>query len=148
MEILKPSTRQLLKQFANDVKTFGKHQSLIEWEQKRKRQVIGGQDFIFYFACNFSSRFHFYGKFTDRIFGPDDRKTPAAFMSAVSMTYILMAQEGFRLSARVGYPVGIFFAILLLMAYALQLSKWKHTDPEVKANWTEVASRKKRRENQ
>ena len=35
---------------------------------------------------------------------------PAAFMSAVSCTYILMAEEGFRLSASIAYPVGIVFA--------------------------------------
>ncbi|MCR4907264.1 MAG: carbon starvation protein A [Lachnospiraceae bacterium] len=35
---------------------------------------------------------------------------PATFMSAVSCTYILMADEGFSLSAGVAYPVGIIFA--------------------------------------
>lgn len=35
---------------------------------------------------------------------------PAAFMSAVSGTYILMADEGFRLSAGISYPAGILFA--------------------------------------
>ncbi|MBO5412853.1 MAG: carbon starvation protein A [Clostridia bacterium] len=38
---------------------------------------------------------------------------PATFMSAVSMTYILMADEGFKLSTSIAYPVGIIFAILL-----------------------------------
>ncbi len=37
---------------------------------------------------------------------------PAAFMSAVSSTYILMADEGFKLSGRISYPVGIGFALL------------------------------------
>lgn len=37
---------------------------------------------------------------------------PAAFMSAVSSTYILMAQEGFKLSAGISYPAGIGFAVL------------------------------------
>lgn len=52
-----------------------------------------------------------------------DRRTslitalPAAFMSAVSMTYILMAKEGFRLPASVGYPAGILFAGLLFGIY-------------------------------
>ncbi len=36
---------------------------------------------------------------------------PAAFMSAVSLTYILMAGEGFSLSAAVAYPAGIVFAV-------------------------------------
>ncbi|MBQ8305538.1 MAG: carbon starvation protein A [Blautia sp.] len=46
---------------------------------------------------------------------------PAAFMSAVSMTYILMAKEGFRLSAGVAYPVGVIFAVVLFCFY---LSRW------------------------
>ena len=42
---------------------------------------------------------------------------PATFMSAVSLTYILMASEGFKLSAGIGYPVGIFFAAVLFVVY-------------------------------
>lgn len=38
---------------------------------------------------------------------------PAAFMSAVSVTYILYAEEGFRLSTNIAYPVGILAAVLL-----------------------------------
>ena len=48
---------------------------------------------------------------------------PAAFMSAVSMTYILMANEGFHLSAAIGYPVGICFAAALLALYGVLLSR-------------------------
>ena len=48
---------------------------------------------------------------------------PAAFMSAVSMTYILMAEEGFGLSAAVGYPVGAAFAAALFAVYILYT--WK-----------------------
>ena len=44
---------------------------------------------------------------------------PATFMSAVSMTYILMADEGFRLSAGIGYPAGIAFAVLLFIAFVI-----------------------------
>lgn len=36
---------------------------------------------------------------------------PAAFMSAVSATYILMADEGLRLAPAFAYPVGIAFAL-------------------------------------
>ena len=36
---------------------------------------------------------------------------PAAFMSGVSCTYILMAQEGFRLSQAVAYPAGVIFEL-------------------------------------
>ncbi len=46
---------------------------------------------------------------------------PAAFMSAVSMTYILMANEGFGLAARIAYPVGAVFAALLFAYYILRL---------------------------
>ena len=42
---------------------------------------------------------------------------PAAFMSAVSLTYILMATEGFRLGAEIGYPAGIVFAAALFIVY-------------------------------
>ncbi|MDO4539486.1 MAG: carbon starvation CstA family protein [Syntrophomonadaceae bacterium] len=36
---------------------------------------------------------------------------PATFMSAVSCTYIMMAQEGFGISATIAYPTGIVFAL-------------------------------------
>ncbi|WP_026508479.1 carbon starvation CstA family protein [Butyrivibrio sp. MC2013] len=42
---------------------------------------------------------------------------PAAFMSAVSMTYILMAEEGFSISMSLAYPVGIIFAICTFILY-------------------------------
>ena len=42
---------------------------------------------------------------------------PATFMSAVSLTYILMASEGFKLSAGIGYPAGIVFALALFCVY-------------------------------
>lgn len=38
---------------------------------------------------------------------------PAAFMSAVSMTYILMADEGFGLPQSRAYPAGLAFALIL-----------------------------------
>lgn len=42
---------------------------------------------------------------------------PATFMSAVSMTYILTAKEGFRLATKIAYPVGICFAAILFIVY-------------------------------
>lgn len=42
---------------------------------------------------------------------------PAAFMSSVSLTYILMADEGFSLSANVSYIAGAVFAVLLFCLY-------------------------------
>lgn len=52
---------------------------------------------------------------------------PARFMSAVSMTYILMATEGFRLSAAVGYPAGVVFAAALFAVYAFASRKKQKT---------------------
>ena len=56
---------------------------------------------------------------------------PATFMSAVSMTYIMTAQEGFRLSRNIAYPIGIVFAITLSIIYMVFLHKYsmsKKTD--------------------
>jgi len=44
---------------------------------------------------------------------------PATFMSAVSLTYILMADEGFRLSSIIAYPAGIGFAASLFAVYVI-----------------------------
>lgn len=44
---------------------------------------------------------------------------PASFMSAVSLTYILMAKEGFSISRNIAYPVGAVFAALQLVFYML-----------------------------
>ena len=48
---------------------------------------------------------------------------PGAFMSAVSLTYILMAGEGFGLSAAIAYPAGVVFAVALFGVYVAQLRK-------------------------
>ncbi len=48
---------------------------------------------------------------------------PGAFMSAVSLTYILMAGEGFGLSAAIAYPAGILFAVALFGVYVVMLRK-------------------------
>ena len=50
---------------------------------------------------------------------------PAAFMSGVSSTYILMADEGFRLSAQFAYPAGIGFAALCTVIFLISIYK-KH----------------------
>lgn len=49
---------------------------------------------------------------------------PAAFMSAVSLTYILMAKEGFRLSQNIAYPAGLCFAIGLFAVYMIILRRF------------------------
>jgi carbon starvation protein CstA len=46
---------------------------------------------------------------------------PAVFMTAVSVTYILMAKEGFKLSSTVAYPVGMTAAAALLIVYVYVL---------------------------
>ncbi len=48
---------------------------------------------------------------------------PAAFMSAVSVTYILMAEEGFGLSAAIAWPAGVCGALALFAFYLVRT--WK-----------------------
>ena len=51
---------------------------------------------------------------------------PAAFMSAVSLTYILMAKkEGFGLDGSTAYPIGAGFALILLGVYVVFFFRWK-----------------------
>ena len=49
---------------------------------------------------------------------------PATFMSAVSMTYILTAQEGFRLATRIAYPIGGAFAGALFVLYIVLWTRY------------------------
>ena len=48
---------------------------------------------------------------------------PATFMSAVSLTYILMAKEGLRLQSAIAYPAGVVFAAALFAVYMVTLSR-------------------------
>ena len=50
---------------------------------------------------------------------------PAAFMSAVSATYIMMSDEGFGLKKTIAYPVGIGFALVLFCWYLVVLFRRK-----------------------
>lgn len=51
---------------------------------------------------------------------------PATFMSFVSMTYILMAKEGFNLNSAISYPIGFIFGIILLAVFLyFQIKKIK-----------------------
>ena len=45
---------------------------------------------------------------------------PATFMSGVSCTYILMAEEGFKLSQSIAYPIGAAFALACMVLYAFK----------------------------
>ena len=57
---------------------------------------------------------------------------PASFMSAVSMTYILLADEGFRFSKTIAYPCGAVFAAVLMGIYLYFLIKRKNDDEKNK----------------
>ena len=48
---------------------------------------------------------------------------PCSFMGAVTLSYILMADEGFRLSGAIAYPAGIAFAVTILVFYVLKLHR-------------------------
>ena len=48
---------------------------------------------------------------------------PAAFMTAVSVTYILMASEGLSLRSQIAYPVGATAAVVALAACLLYASR-------------------------
>ena len=50
---------------------------------------------------------------------------PGTFMTAVSVTYILMAPEGFRLSTAISYPIGIVSAVLALAVFLVKTNKGK-----------------------
>ena len=52
---------------------------------------------------------------------------PAAFMSAVSLTYIMMAQEGFRLTQTISYISGASFAAVLFVIYLVFLIRRQKT---------------------
>ena len=45
---------------------------------------------------------------------------PATFMTGVSVTYILMAKEGFRLDRSISYPIGMAAAAALFAIYVLK----------------------------
>ncbi|MFZ5352400.1 MAG: carbon starvation protein A [Bacillota bacterium] len=48
---------------------------------------------------------------------------PATFMTAVSITYILVAPEGFKLSTSIAYPVGLAAALGALVVFMLTANK-------------------------
>ena len=54
---------------------------------------------------------------------------PATFMSAVVTTYILMAPEGFQLSAEIAYPAGILVALALFLLYITKAIKNESKGP-------------------
>jgi carbon starvation protein CstA len=48
---------------------------------------------------------------------------PATFMTAVSITYIMMAPEGFKLSSSISYPVGLLAAVGALIYFLVKMNK-------------------------
>ncbi|SKA73101.1 Carbon starvation protein CstA [Clostridium sp. USBA 49] len=48
---------------------------------------------------------------------------PATFMTAVSITYILVAPEGFKLATSIAYPIGIIVAIAALSIFLIAVNK-------------------------
>ena len=56
---------------------------------------------------------------------------PASFMIAVSVTYILMAEEGFKLSANIAYPCGIICAVA---GFGFYMYKMLHKKESVDVN--------------
>ena len=58
---------------------------------------------------------------------------PATFMSAVCMSYILQAPEGFKLNAQLSNIVGVIFAVVLFGLFMLNINKFKsNTEKESK----------------
>ncbi|WP_069649064.1 carbon starvation CstA family protein [Caloranaerobacter ferrireducens] len=58
---------------------------------------------------------------------------PATFMTAVSVTYILQAPEGFRLPTTISYPVGIIVAVIALVIFMTKFKNIKELETEVEA---------------
>jgi ABC-type transport system involved in cytochrome c biogenesis permease subunit len=61
---------------------------------------------------------------------------PATFMTAVSITYILVAPEGFKLASSIAYPVGLAAAVGALALFLVTANKKALTpkiDHQVKA---------------
>lgn len=48
---------------------------------------------------------------------------PAVFMSAVCSSYILMADEGFKINSAVAYPIGLCFAAACFALYIVKCAK-------------------------
>lgn len=56
---------------------------------------------------------------------------PATFMTAVTSTYILIAPEGFKISTKIGYPVGVVFAIIALGIFLSVIKKKEKQNKDV-----------------
>ena len=59
---------------------------------------------------------------------------PAVFMTGVSLTYILMAREGFRLGQTISYTAGAAAAAIMLAVYLIILLKHNRKKPDLQTN--------------
>lgn len=58
---------------------------------------------------------------------------PATFMSAVSITYILVAPEGLKMTGAIAYPIGIGAALVLLAIFLASAGKKKNSANNITA---------------
>lgn len=58
---------------------------------------------------------------------------PAVFMTAVTTTYIIIAPEGFELSTKIGYPVGILAALGAMVLFLVKTNKYRKESKTLKA---------------
>jgi len=63
---------------------------------------------------------------------------PASFMTGVTFTYLLMADEGFRMSSAAAYPVGIILALFMFIIYIIEMYQWRIADPEIRDHWAGI----------
>ena len=68
---------------------------------------------------------------------------PATFMTAVTTTYIMMADEGFGMRSSVAYPAGIIIAVFAFAVYITQMQQWRMAPDELKDNWRFVDTHKR-----
>ena len=64
---------------------------------------------------------------------------PAVFMTGVTVTYLMMADEGFSMSAAASYPAGIIIALFTFVVYMIQMYQWRIADPEIREHWKGIA---------
>ncbi|HAR80279.1 MAG TPA: carbon starvation protein A, partial [Succinivibrionaceae bacterium] len=55
---------------------------------------------------------------------------PAIYMTTVTVTYILVAPEGFRLSSSIGNPVGIAAAVLCTALFIFKVLNKRNQQPQ------------------
>lgn len=63
---------------------------------------------------------------------------PATFMSAVSITYILMADEGFKITSDIAYPAGIAAALVLFVVFLVYMIRSKKHGNSLDGNFSQT----------